>query len=159
MADLAATTFRDAFGADNRPEDLALHLARSYGPAQQAAELAHPSIITLLAYDTAELVGFAQLRRVRPPSCVDPANAIELWRFYVARAWHGSGVAQELMAAVVQAARDAGGATLWLGVWERNPRAQAFYRKSGFGDVGTQTFLVGTDEQHDRIMAMSLRPA
>jgi len=104
-------------------------------------------------------VGYAQLRSVRPPPCVDPAKAIELWRFYVASAWHGRGVSQELMAAVVQAARDAGGETLWLGVWERNPRAQAFYKKSGFVDVGTQTFLLGSDEQNDRVMALALRPA
>ena len=113
----------------------------------------------MLAIAGAELVGFAQLRSVRPPPCLDPVQAIELWRFYVARAWHGRGVAQELMAAVVQEARDAGSETLWLGVWERNPRAQSFYKKSGFLDVGTQTFLVGTDEQHDRVLAMSLRPA
>jgi ribosomal protein S18 acetylase RimI-like enzyme len=102
-------------------------------------------------------VGYAQVRTVRPPACVVPTNAIELWRFYVARAWHGRGVAQELMVAVVQAARAAGGETLWLGVWELNPRAQAFYKKSGFVDVGTQTFLLGIDEQNDRVMAMSLR--
>jgi ribosomal protein S18 acetylase RimI-like enzyme len=41
-------------------------------------------------------------------------------------------------------------------VWERNRRAQAFYKKSGFVDVGTQTFLVGTDEQTDRVMELIL---
>ena len=45
---------------------------------------------------------------------------------------------------------------LWLGVWERNPRAQAFYRKSGFADVGSQVFLVGTDAQTDRVMELIL---
>jgi len=156
LAALAAATFRDAFGADNRPEDLALHLARSYGVAQQSAELAHPSITTLLACAPADLVGYAQLRAGRAPTAVRPARPIELWRFYVTRPWHGSGVAQQLMAAVVDAARARGAETLWLGVWERNQRAQAFYRKSGFVDVGTQTFAVGLDEQTDRVMALTL---
>ena len=43
--------------------------------------------------------------------------------------------------------------TLWLGVWERNERAKAFYRKGGFVDVGAHVFMVGTDAQTDRIMA------
>jgi diamine N-acetyltransferase len=156
LAELAAATFRDAFGADNRPEDLALHLARSYGVPQQSAELAHPAITTLLAFVGAELVGYAQLRQGLPPPCVTPARPIELWRFYVVRPWQGRGVAQTLMASVVAAARERGGAVLWLGVWERNPRAQAFYRKSGFTDVGSQMFLVGTDAQTDRVMELIL---
>ena len=156
MAGLAAATFRDAFGSENDDADLALHLARSYGLPQQTAELAHPAITTLLAFAAGELAGYAQLRPGLPPPCVAAARPIELWRFYVARPWHGRGVAQSLMAAVVTAARARRAATLWLGVWERNPRAQAFDKKSGFVDVGSQTFTVGTDPQHDRVMELPL---
>ncbi len=156
MAELAATTFRDAFGADNDPADLALHLARSYGVAQQAAELAHPAITTLVASVDGALAGYVQLRPGRPPACVTADRPLELWRFYVARAWHGRGVAQQLMAATLAAGRHRGAAALWPGVWEQNPRAQAFYRKSGFVDVGSQTFFVGTDAQTDRVMEHAL---
>ena len=156
MAELAAATFRDAFGSENDAADLALHLARSYGLAQQTAELSHPAITTLLAYADGGLAGYAQLRQGLPPACVVAARPIELWRFYVAGPWHGRGVAQQLMAATREAAKSRGAASLWLGVWERNPRAQAFYRKSGFVDVGSQQFLVGTDAQTDRVMELTL---
>lgn len=156
MAELGRETFRDAFGADNRPEDLALHLARSYGVPQQTAELSHPAFTTLLAFADDALAGFAQLRAERPPSAITAAGSLELWRFYVARAWHGRGVAQQLMEAAKAAARRRGAGALWLGVWERNPRARAFYAKSGFRDVGSQVFLLGTDEQTDRVMELSL---
>jgi ribosomal protein S18 acetylase RimI-like enzyme len=156
LAEFAATTFREAFGADNRPEDLALHLARSYGPRQQGAELADPAISTLLAEDADRLAGYAQVRPGVPPPCVAADGSLELWRFYVGQPWHGRGVAQALMARVVAVARARGARTLWLGVWERNPRAQAFYRKVGFEWVGGQTFLVGTDAQTDHIMAVPL---
>ena len=156
MAELAAATFRDAFGADNDPADLALHLARSYGVAQQAAELAHPAITTLVASVAGALAGYAQLRLGRRPACVTAARPLELWRFYVDRPWHGRGVAQALMAGAVAAARGRGAGSLWLGVWEHNPRAQTFYKKSGFSDVGSQTFFVGTDEQTDRVMELTL---
>ena len=156
LAELAAATFRDAFGAHNTPQDMELFLARSYGPVQQAAELADPGVTTLVAFDGEAMTGFAQLCRSEPPYCVPAEGAMELWRFYVARAWHGRGVAQALMPAVVEAAGEQGASSLWLGVWERNPRAQAFYRKAGFADVGSKVFVVGNDVQTDRVMLKRL---
>lgn len=109
-----------------------------------------------MAFADGALAGYAQVRPGLPPSCITATRPIELWRFYVARPWQGRGVAQVLMTAAVGAARQRDAAVLWLGVWERNPRAQAFYKKSGFVDVGSQTFTVGTDPQNDRVMELSL---
>ena len=156
LAELAARTFREAFAADNRPEDMALHLTRSYGISQQAVELADPDISTLLVEVDTELAGFAQLRAGGAPSCVTGEAPIELWRFYVAQAWHGRGIAQALMRRVESEAYARGAHTLWLGVWERNPRARAFYQKTGFTDVGSHVFMVGEDPQTDRILARPL---
>ena len=41
-------------------------------------------------------------------------------------------------------------------MWERNERAQAFYRKHGFRKVGTQIFVVGSDPQTDHVMLREL---
>jgi ribosomal protein S18 acetylase RimI-like enzyme len=82
-----------------------------------------------------------------------------LYRFYVDRSAHGSGVAQQLMAAARAAAREFGGRHLWLSVWERNPRALSFYKKEDFVDVGSTDFYVGSDRQTDRVLLASLQPA
>jgi ribosomal protein S18 acetylase RimI-like enzyme len=60
------------------------------------------------------------------------------------------------MRAVEDAARGRHADTVWLGVWERNLRAQAFYRKHGFAVVGTQVFMMGSDAQRDFVMAKPL---
>jgi diamine N-acetyltransferase len=65
-------------------------------------------------------------------------------------------VAQRLMAATIEAAAARGAGTLWLCVWERNLRAQTFYRKSGFEDRGEKAFILGNDRQTDRVMALAL---
>ena len=70
------------------------------------------------------------------PECVIAERPIELWRFYVARAGHGRGIAQELMRRVQEEVALRGATAVWLGVWERNPRAIAFYGKSGFRERG-----------------------
>ena len=47
--------------------------------------------------------------------------------------------------------------TIWLGVWEFNPRAQAFYRKHGFYEVGKHIFQLGADAQTDVLMQKDLQ--
>jgi ribosomal protein S18 acetylase RimI-like enzyme len=155
LAAFAERSFREAFGAQNNPADLNLYLTKAYGEPQQSAELRDLQVTTLVAEIDGLLAGFAQLRTGKPPDCVQGSDPIELWRFYVDRAWHGRGVAQGLMRAALDAARARGADTLWLGVWEHNPRAQAFYRKCGFVDVGQQGFLLGTAAQTDRVMAQA----
>lgn len=156
LAQFAERTFRDAFGADNRPEDLELYISRTYNQGKQTLELNDPRLVTFLLEGDGVLAGFAQLRDGLPPPCVPGPSPLELWRFYVDRPWQGTGAAQTLMTAVESAAVERGAATLWLGVWERNGRAQAFYRKCGFVDVGSHSFMLGNDRQTDRIMAREL---
>lgn len=155
LAAFAARTFVETFGADNDPRKLQAHVASTYGIGQQTAELSDPAVVTLLA-TLDDLVAYAQVRRSRPPQCVEPAGSVELQRFYVDRSAHGTGVAQQLMGAVRASARALGADRLWLGVWEHNPRAIAFYAKAGFRDVGAHTFDVGGDLQVDRVMVASL---
>jgi len=156
LADLAASTFRETFAVENRPEDLALHVSRAYGVSQQQAELANPEITTLLAEVDGQLARYAQVRASAVPDCVRGITPLELWRFYVAAPWHGRGIAHALMKSVENEARAREAQTLWLGVWERNERAKSFYRKCGFADAGSQVFVLCTDAQTDRIMVRSL---
>jgi ribosomal protein S18 acetylase RimI-like enzyme len=156
LAEFGARTFRETFEADNTPENMALYLARSYGPELQSAELRDPRMLSLLAEDAGQLAAFSQLRDGPAPEGVTGSRPIELLRFYVDRAWQGRGVAQELMSATVAAAAERGAGAVWLAVWERNERAQAFYRKCGFEDRGAKDFMLGNDRQTDRIMARTL---
>ncbi len=152
LAELGERTFRDTFAPDNRPDDLDQYLRSAFGEAIQRAELADATLATFILDVDGEPVGYAQLCTALPPAPIEAAGAIELRRFYLDRAHHGRGLAQTLMDAITGAVtkRDAPG--IWLGVWERNARAIAFYRKGGFLDVGSQVFVLGSDPQTDRIM-------
>lgn len=156
LADFAARIFADTFAAGNRPEDMAAHLAGTFGVRQQSEEIADSGVLTFVAEESGRLVGYTQVRRIPPPDCVTGADPVELGRFYVDGSWHGRGLAPRLMAVVRDVARGLGGRSLWLAVWEHNPRAIAFYGKCGFRDVGMQTFRLGSDLQTDRVMAADL---
>lgn len=159
LAALAARTFAETFAAQNDPEHLRVFLEATYGIDQQTQELEDPNLVTLLAQRGDVLVGFAQVRRGPAPPCVTQAHPVELQRFYVDRPAQGTGLAHRLMTAVRETAIELGGEHLWLGVWELNPRAIAFYRKEGFVEVGTTDFYVGPDRQTDRVMVIGLAPS
>jgi RimJ/RimL family protein N-acetyltransferase len=157
LASLAESTFRDAFAADNTPEDMAAHCVKAYGPAQQLAELQDPRMSTIVAVQGTRLVAFAQLRDAAGPACVPTDQPIlELQRFYVSREWHSRGLAQQLMQRVFDVARERKSARVWLGVFQLNVRAIAFYRKMGFSEIGSHVFVLGSDPQQDHIMLRTL---
>ena len=153
LAELAEHSFRDAFSEGADPADMALHCAASFGPGIQAREIADPGWVTIVADEAGALIGFAQLRLRSDKHCVVAARPSELYRLYVARRWHGRGVAQPLMEAVMGTAARAGSDRIWLGVWVENPRAMAFYRKYGFEVVGEHEFPFGAERLTDLIMA------
>jgi GNAT superfamily N-acetyltransferase len=153
LAELGARTFSDTFAVDNNPEDMAAYLAASFNPAKQTEELLDALSLYLIAEIDDGAVGYAQLYAGVPPGCVTGAMPIELVRFYVIQQWHGQGVSASLMRACIDEARRASYQTLWLGVWEHNGRAQAFYRKWSFQEVGKHIFQLGSDPQTDILMA------
>jgi GNAT superfamily N-acetyltransferase len=156
LTEIAARTFIETFGAENTPEDLDAHILAYYSPTRQAAEIADPNITILLALQVEKLVGFAYIQRSTAPICVVSERPVELRRFYFAKSSHGSGFASVLMQAARQAALELNGTDIWLGVWERNPRAIAFYSKSGFVRIGSHIFTVGNDRQTDYIFISPL---
>src|SRR5690349_21069771 len=156
LAAFAAEAFADTFAADNTPEDMSSYLAESFGEAQQRAELSDPACVVLLAERGSELAGYAMVRDRALPSgtsSVDLGNAMEIARLYAGKRWIGAGVGATLMQSCLALAASRGCDRIWLGVWERNARAIAFYERWGFLDVGSQHFQLGADLQTDRIMA------
>jgi GNAT superfamily N-acetyltransferase len=156
LAELGARTFSETFAADNTPEDMAAYLAASFNPARQTDELNDPASTFFIAEVGGRAAGYAELHAGEPAEGVEGPEPVELVRLYVAREWLGRGVGEALMRACVDGARRAGHETIWLGVWERNGRAQAFYRKWNFRPVGEHFFHLGSDAQRDILMERAL---
>jgi ribosomal protein S18 acetylase RimI-like enzyme len=156
VAAFGERSFRETFGADNRPQDMDAYCAATYAVERHRREMAEPQRVTLLAEMEGRLSGYAQLRDGPAPSCVTGADPIEILRFYVDRRWHGQGIARTLMAETLARAGALGRRTVYLAVWERNARAIAFYRKVGFREVGAQPFQLGKDVQTDQVMVRRL---
>jgi ribosomal protein S18 acetylase RimI-like enzyme len=152
LAELGRRTFEETFSGDNTPEDMAAYVASSFNVAQQSAELADPASTFLIAEVGGVAAGYAKLQGGKSAEAIEGDKPIELVRLYVSHEWLGQGVGEALMRACLDEGRSAGYGTIWLGVWERNARAQAFYRKWNFRAVGEHVFQLGSDPQRDIVM-------
>ncbi len=156
LARLAESTFRDTFAADNTAADMEQHCRNSYSAALQGDEIANLDILTLLVEDGPRLLAFAQIWCAGKTPAALSGKVAEIRRFYVAREAHGQGVATQLMRYVLSELSALHFDAVWLGVWERHPRALAFYRKHGFSEFGEHVFQLGSDAQRDVLMVRSL---
>jgi ribosomal protein S18 acetylase RimI-like enzyme len=156
LAEISERTFVDTFAKDNRAEDIAEYVSKTFGYEKQLAEIRDPKRVISIAWEKSRPAGFFHLYVGTPDPVVQGPHPIELLRLYVSAEWHGKGLGPTLMNECISEAKAAGFKTLWLGVWEKNFRAQAFYQKFGFSNCGTHIFHLGKDAQTDFILSRSL---
>ncbi len=156
---IGSTTFLDTFAEANSKADMDLYLKKNFSEAQVMSELKDPGNIFLVAESRGQIAGYAKMRTGKAPEELEGRDAIEIERLYAAREFIGKQVGYTLMQKCLAVARERKAETVWLGVWEHNPRAIAFYLKCGFEKFGTHAFVLGTDEQTDHLMKKDLVPA
>ncbi len=90
LAMLAERTFRAAFEESNGAADMQRHCERHYAQALQLAEIRDPKRETWVAEDGCGLKAFVQLRLGAVSPLIPVERAIEIQRFYVDAAHHGT---------------------------------------------------------------------
>lgn len=155
LAAMAKRCFTDTFGSLYRASDLAAFLDRTFGADGLPSQLDDPAFTVRVALEGGEVAGFAKLGPVDFPGEWG-ADTIELHQLYVLGPWQGEGVAAALMDWVLAAARGRGFARIVLSVYVDNVRAQRFYARYGFGEIGKYEFRVGEHVDDDRIWSLDL---
>ncbi|BBZ14294.1 GNAT family N-acetyltransferase [Mycobacterium branderi] len=143
LAAVAASTFPLACPPSVTAENMASFIEANLSAARFAEYLADPRRVVLVARHDERIVGYAMLVR---------DDGVELSKMYVLPEHHGAGVSTALMNAAIELSDG----RVWLGVNQKNQRAQCFYAKHGFRVNGTRIFRVGAGVEHDYIMVREL---
>ncbi len=146
----------DTFSADNNPEHIEAYLKTAYEPLKFETEFYEPHTIYYIAWDGETAAGFLRLRVTNEAERHLGSNAIELQRLYVTRGFQGKKIGFMLMQQAVNYSKEKEFEWLWLGVWEKNVKAQDFYKKVGFEHFSNHTFWMGPDPQNDWLMKLKL---
>jgi diamine N-acetyltransferase len=153
IADMSRTTFYEAFGKDNTKADMDIFMSEQFTKEELMKEVELSEGIFMLAYIDEEPVGYA---RMRLKNSLAHEQGIEIARIYALNKAIGKGVGKALMLECINKANELQMKLIWLGVWEKNERAIAFYERWGFEQFGEHQFLLGTDLQTDLLLKKAL---
>lgn len=156
LASLTQAVFTATYGAAINGEILQRYLAAQASPTALLHALAAPEVTYTVALAGSRLIGFSKVATTAPPASIPCAKPVELAKLYVDSAYHGTGVAGQLLAHTLAMVQGRGHSSLWLCVWKANGRALAFYHKWSFNVVGEQPVYVESVAFDDWVMRRSL---
>lgn len=156
IKEIGVQTFSETFAESNSEEAMKTYLEQSFNTEKLKSELNNPDSHFYLAWEEDVPVGYLKLNSGAAQTELQDKTALEIERIYVKKSHHGQKVGQLLYDQALETAKNLQKKYLWLGVWEKNPRAIRFYEKNGFEVFGNHTFRLGDDEQTDLMMKKNL---
>jgi ribosomal protein S18 acetylase RimI-like enzyme len=156
LTEICRKTYRETFGPMNTPSNMESYLNRAFHTHKLQSELLNSRCIFYFLYADGEPAGYLKLNESSAQTDLNDPQSLEIERIYLARAFQGRGLGGLLLDTALDVAAGRNKSYLWLGVWEKNDKALAFYRKKGFYIIGTHPFLMGQEVQTDFLMRRDL---
>lgn len=153
---ISRATFSQTFTEHNNPEDMEAYLNTSFATEKLLEELNNPNAEFYFAQEDEKVVGYLKVNTGEAQTEHKDDDAFEIERIYVDQAYLGKKVGQLLFKKAIEIANAKKAPYVWLGVWEENHRALAFYTKNGFVPFDKHIFKLGNDEQTDIMMKLDL---
>jgi ribosomal protein S18 acetylase RimI-like enzyme len=156
LQQISKATFSETFAAGNTEEDMQRYLEESLSIEKLTTELSDPNTEFYVMLLEGKAIGYLKLNMGLAQTELQDDKALEIERIYVTKEFHGKNVGQVLYEKSIQRAKERNADYIWLGVWEKNPRAIQFYTKNGFVEFDKHVFMLGNDEQTDIMMKLQL---
>ena len=151
IAELSAITFFDTFKGTCTDDDMQGFIKDYFSIEQVEKELQDNDDFYFIAFINGNPAGYIRMKEeVSDVEIINKHRGIELKRIYVLKEYHSKKIGAALMNFALDFATEKNYELIWLGVWEHNERARAFYNKFGFEDSGVMhPFPIGNTPQTD----------
>jgi diamine N-acetyltransferase len=156
LQDVSYETFNETFKNQNSPENMNAYLERAFNLKQLEKELSTISSQFFFVYFNNEVAGYLKVNTNEAQSEEMGDESLEIERIYIKNKFQKHGLGKYLLNKAIEIAMERNKKEIWLGVWEKNENAIAFYKKMGFVQTGVHPFLMGDEEQMDFIMTKIL---
>ncbi len=157
LRDVSVRTFFETFSEHNSASDMQKYLDNSLSLKQLSDELEDENSEFYFAIHKNEVIGYLKVNHGQAQTELKDESSLEIERIYVLKEFQGKAVGQLLYESALQIANQREVDYVWLGVWEKNPRAIAFYKKNGFVEFDKHIFRLGEDDQTDIMMRLKIR--
>lgn len=155
LSGLAAETFYETFRPYNTEEDIQAYIKKAYHVETIASQLIDVRYYFAIAFIGDEPIGYIKLILDASHEALS-GKTIELEKIYVLKSSWDTKCGAALMQHAIDFCKSLGAQNLFLGVWEENHRAVAFYQKFGFHTFATRQFQLGSRLCDDYMMNLSL---
>lgn len=149
-------TFEESFSSENSEDDMKAYLEHAFSAEKLTSELNNEFSEFYFAELEGEVIGYLKVNFGGAQTEMQEDKSLEIERIYVVKDYHGKKVGQLLFEKALAIAKSKNFVFVWLGVWERNPRAIRFYEKNGFVAFDKHTFKLGGDTQTDVMMKLKI---
>ena len=156
IQELGRQTYFDTFQGTTSDENMNAYLEKAFNRRQLEKELANPSSQFFLLQVNDEAAAYLKINVDDAQTEPMGRESLEIERLYVKKPFQKHGLGKILFQHAVDLARELRKTKIWLGVWEHNYNALAFYKKMGLVQTGSHPFVMGDDEQTDLIMTKTL---
>jgi len=156
LQEISCETFIETFKDQNSAENMNTYLERAFNVKQLEKELSTVSSQFFFIYFNHEVSGYLKVNTLDSQSENMGEDTLEIERIYVRNKLQKQGLGKYLINKAIEIAEEQKKNQIWLGVWEKNENAIAFYQKLGFVQAGSHSFFMGDEEQIDLIMIKSL---
>ncbi|WP_440119454.1 GNAT family N-acetyltransferase [Paenibacillus sp. QZ-Y1] len=153
---ISIETFEETFKGQNSPENMTAYLERAFNAQQLEEEMSKTSSEIFFIYFNEELAGYLKVNMNEAQSEKMGEESLEIERIYIKKKFQKHGLGKYLLNKAMEIATEHHKKNIWLGVWEKNDNAIAFYKKMGFDQTGAHSFYMGNEEQMDFIMIKTL---
>ncbi len=156
IQEISYETFNETFKHQNSPENMNTYLERAFNLKQLERELSNISSLFFFVYFNNEVAGYLKVNINDAQSEEMGDESLEIERIYIKNTFQKHGLGKYLLNKAMEIAMERKKKKIWLGVWEKNENAIAFYKKKGFVQTGAHSFYMGDEEQVDLIMTKTL---
>ncbi len=156
LQEISYETFNETFKHQNSPANMNAYLEKAFNLKQLEKELANISSQFFFVYFNNKVAGYLKVNSNDAQSEEMGDESLEMERIYIQNKFQKHGLGKYLLNKAVEIAMECNKEKIWLGVWEKNENAIAFYKKMGFVHTGTHSFYMGDEEQMDFIMSKTL---
>ncbi|MFD0050965.1 GNAT family N-acetyltransferase [Actinomycetes bacterium NPDC127524] len=153
---MSCETFKETFMHQNSAENMTSYLEKAFDLKQLEKELDNLSSQFFFVYFNKEAAGYLKVNTDDAQSEEMGGESLEIERIYIRNNFQKQGLGKFLLHKAMDIAMECGKKKIWLGVWEKNANAIAFYKKLGFAENGSHSFYMGDEEQIDIIMTKTL---
>ena len=156
LKEIAYQTFDETFRADNKKENINEYLKNAFTDEKVLAELHNPDSFFYFIYYEDTLAGYLKLNINEAQTESFEGENLEIERIYILKQFQKKGLGKQLYDKALEVARHLSRERIWLGVWEKNSNAIAFYEQLGFNKIDQHSFYMGDEQQIDYIMMKSI---